>query len=228
MKLIDDNIKLIIAHVKNWIWEHKLLIVIVFAIMFAAGVVVTEKVLSITESPDFCGKNCHIMRPYYDAWGTSPHKDVICIQCHYEPGLIGHLKGKINGLIQFYEWETSPESSFSPPVAKVSDENCLACHAKQIYISNTNFSGVNFSHIDHPIQLKCISCHTDVKHSPTMSALCDNCHATRHPSNWLAVHKTQSTFNGSACTTCHFQQYCIDCHATAANMTINASTSKKN
>jgi hypothetical protein len=221
MKLMDDNIKLIITLVKQWIRAHKLPIIIVFVIMLAAGAVVSQKVLEITENPTFCGKNCHIMRPYYDAWSVSPHKDVACIECHYEPGLIGHLKGKINGLLQFYEWETNPEGSFSSPTAKVSDENCLTCHANLIYNSNNNFIFVNFSHSDHPIQLNCIICHTDVKHSPTISALCDSCHAAQHPRNWLSEHKNQSTFNGTACTTCHLPQYCIDCH-----VTVNANTTK--
>ncbi len=223
---MDDNLKLLIAIIKNWIWANKLPIMIVLAIMLAAGAVISEKVLAITESPDFCGKNCHIMRPYYDAWSVSPHKDVPCVDCHYEPGLIGHLKGKINGLIQMYEWETSPESSFSAPTAKVSDENCLACHAKRIYSSDTNFSGVNFSHSDHPIQLNCISCHTDVKHSPSTAALCDNCHATQHPQNWLVMHQNQSTFNGMACTECHQPQYCTDCHATVAVANATSATGK--
>src|SRR3989304_8313766 len=98
--------------IKNWILAHKLPIIISLVVLLSAGVLVSEKVLTITENPAFCGKNCHIMRPYYESWSTSAHNDVACIQCHYEPGFIGHLKGKINGLMQFYTYEiTSEENS---------------------------------------------------------------------------------------------------------------------
>ncbi|VVB93445.1 Cytochrome c3 [uncultured archaeon] len=217
------------AVIKKWILAHKLPIIISLIVLISTSVVISEKVLEITESPAFCGKNCHIMRPYYDSWSASAHSDVRCVECHYEPGLIGHLKGKINGLLQFYEYETSPESAFSAPSAKVSDENCLVCHEKRIYSSDTNFNGVNFSHSSHPISMTCTTCHSDVKHTPTLKNLCADCHSSVHPKDWLATHKTQVLFMGQACNACHLQQrFCDDCHANAVNASSmgNASSMK--
>src|SRR5947199_178535 len=33
-----------------------------------------------SESPSFC-RSCHIMEPYYQAWHSSKHKDVACVEC---------------------------------------------------------------------------------------------------------------------------------------------------
>jgi len=43
--------------------------------------------------PDFC-RSCHLMEPYYQAWHNSTHKNVACVDCHFEPGLENTLKGK--------------------------------------------------------------------------------------------------------------------------------------
>src|SRR5512140_322813 len=39
-----------------------------------------------TMQPEFC-RSCHIMEPYYTAWHSSTHKNVPCVDCHFEPGL---------------------------------------------------------------------------------------------------------------------------------------------
>lgn len=207
--------------IKNWILAHKLSIIISLIVLISAVVVVSEKVLTITENPTFCGKNCHIMRPYYESWSTSAHNDVACIQCHYEPGFIGHIKGKINGLMQFYTYEITSEENSDPLFAKVLEKNCLVCHEKRIFSSDINFNGGNFTHSNHPISLSCTTCHSDVKHAPTIKAICANCHANVHPKDWVMTHKTQVLFMGKVCTDCHLQKFCTDCHASG-----NASVMK--
>ncbi|VVB86849.1 Class III cytochrome C family protein [uncultured archaeon] len=202
------------AVIKTWILAHKVPIIISLVVLVSTGIVISEKILDITENPDFCGKNCHIMRPYYDSWSESAHNNVRCIECHYEPGLIGHLKGKINGLTQFFSYETTNSEKYTGQLsAKVTDENCLACHEKRIFSSDNNFNGVNFTHSNHPIELSCITCHSDVKHAPTIKAICSSCHESMHTKDWLVTHKTQILFMGKACTECHLQKYCDDCHA---------------
>src|SRR3990170_6115710 len=142
------------AAVKSWLHRYKVPLAIIFIVLILASVVITEKVLEISENPAFCGKNCHIMRPYYDSWRSSSHNDVKCVECHYEPGLIGHVKGKINGLIQFYSYETTVEEYSGQLYAKVMDNNCLLCHEKRIFSSDINYIGVNFSHSNHLLQQK--------------------------------------------------------------------------
>src|SRR4030065_2397536 len=181
-----DKISLTIA-LKSWISRHKVAIVILLIVMVSITVVVSEKVLDISENPAFCGKNCHIMRPYYDSWKTSSHNDVRCVECHYEPGLVGHLKGTLNGLMQFYSYETTVEEYSGNLYAKVMDKNCLLCHEDRIFSTEVPFTGVNFSHKNHllkpnrAIQLTCTSCHSMLvigmkEHQSVSDPTCVQCH----------------------------------------------------
>lgn len=205
-----DKISLTTA-IKNWISAHKLPIIIVLVVMLSAALVVTEKMLDITENPAFCGKNCHIMRPYYDSWRTSSHNDVRCVECHYEPGLIGHIKGKINGLKQFYSYETTVEEYSGKLYAKVMDKNCLICHEKRIFSSEIGYMGINFSHKNHLLQSKrgigltCTSCHSMLvigmkEHQSVSDPSCSQCHPAFAKSDEGHLVVTTST-----CFTCHFR-----------------------
>lgn len=243
-KLIKDkdneqtNNTSIIALIKYKISAYKLPIIISLIIILMTGAVITEKVLEITENPAFCGKNCHIMRPYYDSWRTSSHNTVICVQCHYEPGLIGHVKGKINGLMQFYRYETSSEEYSGQLFAKVMDNNCLTCHEKQIFSSGVNFNGVNFSHSNHllekrrNISLTCTSCHSMLvigmkEHQSVTDPTCAQCHPNIVQNDIGHIVVTNST-----CFTCHFRNVagnnsisgCLSCHGPPKEMVQSNST----
>ena len=73
-----DKISLIDV-IKHRISKYKLPIIIVLIVLLSVTLVISAKMLEITENPAFCGKNCHIMRPYYDSWRTSSHTD--CKMC---------------------------------------------------------------------------------------------------------------------------------------------------
>lgn len=220
-----DSVSLLGA-IKKWISAHKLPIVIVLIVMVSGTVLVTEKALDITENPAFCGKNCHIMRPYFDSWLTSSHNDVRCVECHYEPGLIGHVKGKINGLIQFYSYETTVEEYSGKLYARVMDKNCLVCHEKRILSSDIGYMGVNFSHRGHLLEpkrgigLTCTSCHSMLvigmsEHRSVTDPSCSQCHP-----NFVQQDVGHIVVTTSSCFTCHFRDVpgntsisgCPSCH----------------
>lgn len=192
---------------------------ILFILGLAASVVYTER-------PKFC-ISCHMMQPYYDSWKTSSHKEVNCIECHYEPNLKAHIRGKLDGLVQVIQYLTK-RYSFKP-TAEVSDATCLkrGCHDKAKLInSKIIFKGkVNFNHSSHftdskaGIKLKCTSCHmqlTSDKHIAVEESTCFICHFKN-----LAPEKSENE-----CLKCHavikddsgHQQYlasgskCLDCH----------------
>ncbi len=208
----------------SWISAHKLPTLIVVVIFVATAAVGTEKMLDITENPAFCGKNCHIMRPYYDSWRSSSHNDVRCVECHYEPGLLGHLKGKINGLMQFYAYETTVEEYSGKLYAKVMDKNCLTCHEKHIFSTDIEYSGGNFGHKEHlleptgGIELTCTSCHSMLvigmkEHQSVTDPTCNQCHPNIVQNDIGHIVVTTST-----CFTCHFKNIpgntsgCVSCH----------------
>lgn len=212
--------------IKNWISSHRLPIAVVLIILISGIAVVTEKALEITENPNFCGKNCHIMRPYYNSWLASPHNKVRCVECHYEPGLIGHVKGKMGGLMQLYRYETTTEEYSGKLYAKVMDDNCLICHEKIIFPSEISYIGANFSHRNHLFQpkrgigLTCTSCHSmrlsDRKeHLAVTDPSCTRCHP-----NFMQRDAGHIVVATSTCFTCHFRDVpgntsisgCPSCH----------------
>lgn len=213
--------------IKNWISEHKLPILISLIVILLGMTIVTQKLLDITENPAFCGRNCHIMRPYYDSWSTSAHNNVKCVECHYDPGLIGHIKGKINGLLQMYSYETTTEEMSGILYAKVSDDNCLVCHEKRIYSSNVSYNGINFSHKEHLLEKKrgillaCTSCHSMIvigmkEHQSVTDPSCTQCHPNVAPRTDIG----HMVVTNSTCFTCHFRDVqgntsisgCPSCH----------------
>ena len=236
-----------ISIIKNWILAHKLPLVIILIVLLIGMTVVTQKILDITENPAFCGKNCHLMRTYYDSWRTSSHNDVKCVECHYEPGLIGHIKGKLNGLMQFYSYETTVEEYSGNLYAKVMDNNCLLCHEKRIFSSDISYMGVNFSHSNHLLQQKrgigvtCTSCHSMIvigmkEHRSVSDPSCDQCHP-----NLAKGERGHIVVTTSTCFTCHFRDVvgntsisgCPSCHGPPkqthknyTNFNHNAHTSK--
>ncbi len=220
-----DKISLIDV-IKNKISKHKLPIMIILVVMLLSGVVVTSKLLEITENPAFCGKNCHIMRPYFDSWRGSSHNTVKCVECHYEPGILGHIKGKINGLMQFYSYETTVEEYDGKLYARVMDKNCLVCHEARIFSADVPFMMVNFSHKQHllkpnrNITLTCTSCHSMLvigmkEHQSVSDPTCTQCHPNIAQKDVGHIVVTTST-----CFTCHFRDVpgntsisgCPSCH----------------
>ncbi|MDW7727800.1 MAG: cytochrome c3 family protein [Candidatus Methanoperedens sp.] len=219
-----ENVSLI-AVLKHWVSRNKLPIIIIFVVLFSTAAIASEKMLEITENPEFCGKNCHIMRPYYDSWRTSSHNDVRCVDCHYEPGLVGHAKGKIGGLMQFYNYETTVEEYSGKLYAKVLDKNCRLCHENRLHLE-VNYMGVNFSHDNHLLEpkrnvgLTCTSCHSMVvigmkEHQSVTDPSCSQCHPNIIQEDLGHIVVTTST-----CFTCHFKAIpedktisgCPSCH----------------
>jgi hypothetical protein len=137
-------------------------------------------------SPSFC-RSCHIMEPYYQAWISSEHKDVACVDCHYPPGstrsLIWH---KFQALSQVVKYVTRTYSS--KPYAEVEDASCLrsGCHATRLLRGRVvTEGGVLFDHRPHlegvryGRQLRCVSCHSQVvvgRHIEVTYETCYYCH----------------------------------------------------
>ncbi|RMH31550.1 MAG: cytochrome C [Nitrospirae bacterium] len=102
------------------------------ALALAFGGVVA---IPVTNQPTFCA-NCHTIRPSYDSWVTSSHKDVTCVDCHVRPGLRGFLEDKVYAgikdvLITFFGTPTEPYNL----VAHVDSSVCLGCHRAVLRIS---------------------------------------------------------------------------------------------
>ena len=136
-------------------------------------------------SPKLCN-SCHIMEPYVNAWKTSKHKDVTCVQCHYPPGLRDTIWVKYQAISQVVKWATQTYSS--KPFAEVEDASCLrsGCHDRRLLQGKVTFKrGIVFDHKPHleqsrrGRQLRCTSCHSQIvvgTHIEVTETTCFLCH----------------------------------------------------
>ena len=171
-----------------------------FLVLFAVAAEYTSR-------PSFC-PTCHYMESFYQSWKTSAHNKVDCVECHFEPGLTGTIKGKLNGLVQIVSY-VSLTYKKRKPVAEIPDNTCAraGCHEKQSLSDSTyDFKGISFSHKHHLEEqkrgknLKCVSCHSQIvqgTHMEVTFSTCTNCHFKKSED---PEHKFDKL---SECSTCH-------------------------
>jgi nitrate/TMAO reductase-like tetraheme cytochrome c subunit len=139
--------------------------------------------------PDFC-QSCHLMGPYYKAWHESAHKNVACVDCHFEPGLKNTLIGKWKASSQAIKYIT--QTYGSKPHAEVSDVSCKreGCHTNRLLQGKVKWTvksvtgqpvTINFDHTPHLTeerrgkQLRCVSCHSQVVQGQHIVVTLDTC-----------------------------------------------------
>jgi nitrate/TMAO reductase-like tetraheme cytochrome c subunit len=87
-------------------------------------------------STSFCGESCHVMKPEFEAYKTSTHSQVDCVECHIGPGAGSYVAAKLNGVNQLVGMLTGGYSRPIPaPVHNLADGNvlCGRCHAAQTF-----------------------------------------------------------------------------------------------
>lgn len=199
-------------------WRQRLLYLLPVAVLGLAtfgGWGVTA-----SSNPIFCG-TCHEMKAYFTNWKASPHakSEIGCPACHYEPGISGFAKAKIQGFSQLVVSLTG--SSGTKPAAHVDDRTCLSsgCHstdqlAGARYVRRVFY----FNHATHLRNLvtpgHAASSAAKPWHGPELR--CTSCHTDVGPESHFAV-------DTNACITCHFQAAsdpspsvagvgCVACH----------------
>ena len=103
---------------------------------------------SYMDSPQFCGKSCHVMHPEYAAYEVSAHSHVDCVACHIGSGAQSYFEAKINGTKQLIEVSLHPIAGLAPklipsyptpipsPVMNLrpAREICEGCHTPARFI----------------------------------------------------------------------------------------------
>ncbi|MCP4607451.1 MAG: hypothetical protein GY845_01870 [Planctomycetes bacterium] len=185
--------------IKQLTWKVKILLLATAAMVFASGAIV------VSEQPGFCN-SCHIMNNYYDNWKTSSHHEVNCLECHLQPGFMGHVKGKINGLSQAIDCIVGRVGT--KPSATILDESCLRseCHStEELLTKDIDFNGIKFTHKNHMkkevdgINITCGVCHSHFEgeeHFSVNKDVCFTCHFLSNPATNEKLVKT-------SCTSCH-------------------------
>lgn len=168
--------------------------------------------LRITAHPKFC-VSCHNMGDFYESWQHSSHKDVACLECHYKPGVVGHLEGKVGAAVQVAKfvsdarWLASHASNGQQPHAIVANESCMrsGCHDQMERNEEVLlFHGkVKFRHAKHMgthprgKELNCVSCHGQAakgEHISVTPTTCVTCHFYGRGEKSVAA---------GECRTCH-------------------------
>ena len=169
--------------------------------------------LEYTMQPEFCN-SCHIMEPYFTAWHESTHKDVSCMDCHFEPGLEGTLKGKWQASSQAIKYLTNTYGS--KPHAQIHDASCLRsnCHAKRMLEGKVNWEvpssrggkvTIRFDHTPHLKEqrrgkkLRCVSCHSQIVQGQHLVVTLDTCFLCHFKG--LEHGRHEETLGG--CKACH-------------------------
>jgi hypothetical protein len=103
-------------------------------IVFGFGYASLE-VVAFSESNTFCGEVCHsVMKPEYQAFHTSPHSQLDCVECHVASGAEGFLFAKVNGVGQMVSMITGDyERPIPTPVHNMrpARELCETCHTRE-------------------------------------------------------------------------------------------------
>lgn len=163
--------------------RRKLLIVL--AVAGVVGFAVLGGLYKVSTHPVLCS-GCHIMTPYVEAWKTSKHNNVSCVECHYPPGFRDSMWVKYQALAQVAKWATQTYSS--KPFAEVEDASCLrsGCHERRLLEGRVVFKrDIIFDHRPHieevrrGRQLRCTSCHSQIvvgTHIEVTESTCFLCH----------------------------------------------------
>lgn len=155
-----------------------------------AIIILTFIGLQYSAKSEFC-KLCHYMEPYYDAWKTSSHNMVPCVECHYPPSVEKELKGKVKALTSVVEYFAGTYGKGRPWV-EISDNSCLrgGCHNRRLLSGRAIFGNILFDHTPHLTEmrrgkrLRCTSCHSQIvqrEHMTVTNTTCFLCHFKRVP-----------------------------------------------
>ncbi|HEX7176620.1 MAG TPA: NapC/NirT family cytochrome c [Pyrinomonadaceae bacterium] len=103
-------------------------VVFVFIFMSAFG---SYRAYEHTESVQFCGESCHVMKPELTAFRVAPHANVRCVDCHVGPGPEWYVRSKLSGVRQLYHVTFG---TYSRPIKspvhnmRAATETCAHCH----------------------------------------------------------------------------------------------------
>ena len=108
---------------------------LILAAIMAGALALGGIAVPLTDHPKFCA-SCHNIRPSYETWIESSHREVTCAACHVRPGLKGFIHDKA--------WTGTRDvmmTLFGTPTeahnleTTVYSEICLGCHQAILRVS---------------------------------------------------------------------------------------------
>ncbi|HJR77776.1 MAG TPA: NapC/NirT family cytochrome c [Nitrospiraceae bacterium] len=198
---------------------------IVIGAIIAGAVALGGAAIPLTNHPKFCA-SCHTIRPSYESWVQSTHKEVECISCHVRPGVEGWLYDKA--------WKGTKDVAISlfgtPPPSHdlqshVDSSVCLSCHRNILRVSEIAVRdlpppvkdvGLIMSHRKHMDAFAerakgegCTTCHGGVVHDRPIKdypIVIPRGHVSADSKPWLPEYPENSVLRRRAlsdCFRCH-------------------------
>ena len=191
----------------------------------AGAVAVAGVAIPFTNHPKFCA-SCHTIKPAYESWLTSSHKEVECVACHVRPGVVGWLHDKAwhgtgDVAITLFGTPTEPHNL----KAQVDSPVCLGCHRNILRVSEIAIRdlpppvkdvGLIMSHRKHMEAFGargqgegCTTCHAAVVHEQTIKGypiVIPRGHVAADSRPWEPQHPPGSVLHKRAmadCFRCH-------------------------
>ena len=138
--------------------------------------------LDYTSSPSFCS-SCHVIAPFAEAWKGTPHEEagVDCIDCHFEPGAVGYMKGKTYSIIKLAQWAVGQTEREPEAARTIVAGACRHCHPEP----QATFMPHSF-HTEEA-NLQCVECHSGLAHGAEL----------------VGLEKPQAAADPAFCNSCH-------------------------
>lgn len=194
-------LKNILARAHGWIekgvpLKAKIIIAVLLLMILIGAGYGSFRFYDFTQNnPKFC-VSCHLMKPAFEVWGKSVHKDINCHECHHlsvpemnnllvsfvvkRPTVVPDRHGKIIVPWKFCmkcHWEKDARYPNAPGINKSN------LHAKHVFIEQQECTKCH-SYIAHefvPEERFCVKCHQGKEvHGEGMGEIaCLNCHTDR-------------------------------------------------
>ncbi len=183
----------------------------IYALLFFLLLVLLAGIFRYSESSSFCGL-CHNMKEYVESWKTSSHSQVTCLNCHRQPGVVNHLRGKWVDLQLALTYILIGKGTKKLHY-EIDDGNCLrkGCHKIEDLKGSMIYKNISFPHGKHlgelrrGIRIRCTTCHAQIV---------QGLHLTVHDTNCFICHYYRPGPRGEeeciscaigGCTSCHIE-----------------------
>ncbi len=192
-----EEVRTPIRHVKKRNIKRDIVIILVILVVLA----VVGFFWSST--PSFCGR-CHELKPFYDTWKVSTHRNVSCIDCHSEPGFLNYLKHKLGSWSYIFAHITGQYPHPIKLKRDIPNESCERCHTRNRVVSPGGDLIIPHEHHLNQLKLKCFNCHSNLHVSISEAGLVTSPLAGAafyHKLCWEKCHN--GVYATNKCSSCH-------------------------
>ena len=194
------------TRLRMWTRSHKTAAALLVgaAILIALGA--TMGAATATDQPAFCRQACHEMSPYAHAWAEGPHRDVPCVDCHVDSGMVNRLSHKVVALGEVWSHVKGAPPFPLDDRSPVPSRRCITCH------DSVSLQVTGFDHAEHAKRGECESCHFDAGHNVTDADLKAAGLFNPNAATERIKTKVATVDAGSANVPGHVQVTCTRCH----------------